>query len=165
MLESRFKKHYTKYSLKPDPPEEDVKKYKEELVTSTSDRIHYFPDQENRDYDSDESDDYTDQDNDNYLDYCKTSRQFISLKEVKKIIKKEKLNEDNIFFTASRIDDNLILEVINVQELNEKEKLEAYNTDFKDWENAQQDAIKEEERRIQNQIESLQAQMNRLKKC
>jgi hypothetical protein len=158
-LELRYKK--TWYN-EPPPPESGAYKFRVELLKCASGRACHFPGASDEgqfyalEYDEPES----------TPEYCGTldDGQAISLETINALVKKHRLDEKNVFLTASFSDDYLGVEVVHIRELDEQEQLEEHKEQYTAWVKRHSLNKERELERLQDQIEALQRQAENLKK-
>lgn len=144
---------------KPSQPKEDSIKFREEVVITTGDRYHYFPD--HYDYD-----DYTDEDEDENTRELKYlgSRRSLSLKKINELVKEQNLNEEDVIFTVSRADDYINLDVIYMHKMTYAERLEEYEERLKAWNKQEEDHLEQERQSLKRQMEILEEKQKKLKR-
>lgn len=137
----------------PKPPKKGLEKYRHDLLGSIGDRYHYFKNVE-------DENNYEDFEDKNEIPV--NDRQSISLKEVNELLKKENIDPENVYFTATLSDDYIMLEVVNIVKLNYEEQVAEYEELHAQWEQQEEISKKYELERIKYQMEALQKQSEAL---
>jgi hypothetical protein len=151
---ARRTRYWYEAPLKPEPGK---RQFRQETLGHAGTRFNHFPN-------SDNEVEYLDEDEQVESTGKFPVDQSISLKEVNDLLRKEGIDESEVYFTAAFSDDYLSLLVIRLKELSESEKLEEYELQHAEWEKQQQHNLEYEEQRIQRELESLQRQAEELKK-
>ena len=89
---------------------------------------------------------------------------YMSLKDINAAVKEAGIDEKDVVFTASFSDDYLTLEVVHVKKLSEQEQQEDLKAQVAAWKKQQKKKKYRELKEIEDRMESLKRQKERLKK-
>lgn len=151
---SRFERFWYE---KPKEPDLNKKRFAITNLIATSERYNHFANGESY-YDN------LDERNDPECMGTPPYRQYLSLKEINDIIRSKDLNEADVFFTASFLDDYLCLEALHIKEMSNEEKLEQYQNFCAEWEEQKKIRHEHELQKIKYEMENLQRRADVLAK-
>lgn len=153
---------YDKY-LGPEltTPHKHIRKTKVEILKSVSDMLaHIFENEMDNEYNF--SIEQGEAGYDNY--YVLHPSQSISLNDVLAIVEKNNLSKDEVFFTVSRQDDHINLELVRATKMSFEEEEKEYRENLEEWKNKEKSKKEKEIKNLEKQIRQLQENIEEQKR-